>query len=315
MLNASLDGSQIREELLQLGLISESTVEIFSNGTHDKTQVKVFRDKNSGVVFHDFYEGDEFYRLTNGGLDRFNRSPQLPVGSVRAGVRFELLSDSQRRCSSNLQFIANRAVIDFGFGEGWFLRSAKNVAKNVYGVELNNYCRQKLENEGIVCWANLPENVEVDTLTMFHTLEHTPSQIKTLRGAYDALKNSASRLNSQGVVIVEVPHAKDFLLTSLGSQDFLKYTLRSDHCILHTRDSLMSFMNHVGFKKVSIRAVQRYPISNHLGWLSKGQPGAHTGDLSSIDSIELHAAYENALSKIDATDTLVAFGFVDKKQS
>ena len=71
-------------------------------------------------------------------------------------------------------------------------------------------------------------------------------------------------------------------------------------------------MEFVGFKRVSIRLVQRYPISNHLGWLSRNSPGGHTSDLSILDSDSMHVAYESALAQVDATDTIVAVGFVDK---
>jgi len=99
-------------------------------------------------------------------------------------------------------------------------------------------------------------------------------------------------------VIIEVPHARDFLLSTLDHEGFRKFTLRSDHCILHTRESLTRFMEFVGFKRVSIRSVQRYPISNHLGWLSRNSPGGHTSDLSILDSDSMHVAYESALLKL-----------------
>jgi hypothetical protein len=69
-------------------------------------------------------------------------------------------------------------------------------------------------------------------------------------------------------------------------------------------------MKHAGFERVSIRSIQRYPLSNHLTWLTRNRPGGHTGDLSVIDSISLTSEYEKSLANIDATDTLVAFGWV-----
>ena len=303
--------STIREELLRFNLISEASLELFSQGTRDNPEISVFRDKNTGIIFHDFYVGDEFFKSTNGGFDGLNRNSDVAVGSPQSGLRLELFNDSKRRYISNLPFIANRLVLDFGCGGGGFLRCAREVAKGVVGVDLNDSCREKLKRDGIGSWSSVPEEIDVDTVTMFHTLEHVPSQINTLMGVYDALKNSATRRDSQGVAIVEVPHANDFLLTSLASQEFRKFTLRSDHCILHTRTSLIKFMEFVGFEKVSVRSVRRYPLSNHLGWLSRNKPGGHMSDLSSIDSNNLHSEYENSLARNNATDTLVAFGFVD----
>lgn len=302
-------GSTIREELLRFNLVSEASLELFSQGTRDNPEVSVFRDKNSEIIFHDFYLGEDFYRLTNGGFDSLNRSSNV-LGNTQRGVRLELHQDSQRRCKDNIQFIANRLVLDYGFGEGWFLKNARDLAKDVCGVELNSFCREKLKSDGISCWSHFPKNIEVDTVTMFHTLEHMPSQIEALSEVYNALKNSSTRQKYSGIVIVEVPHAKDFLLTSLNSNEFRKYTLRSDHCVLHTRESLLKFMKYAGFEKVSIRSIQRYPLSNHLTWLSRNRPGGHTGDLSVIDSISLNSEYEKSLANIDSTDTLVAIGWV-----
>ena len=63
---------------------------------------------------------------------------------------------------------------------------------------------------------------------------------------------------------------------------------------------------HVGFDAPIIHGVQRYPLSNHLYWLSNGKPGGHKSPLSVLDDIDLKIAYAHALSKIDATDTLIA---------
>ena len=51
--------------------------------------------------------------------------------------------------------------------------------------------------------------------------------------------------------------------------------------------------------------VQRYLISNHLYWLSRGNPGGHD-HWAFLDSPEMDAAYENTLARIGKTDTLIA---------
>jgi len=56
--------------------------------------------------------------------------------------------------------------------------------------------------------------------------------------------------------------------------------------------------------------VQRYPLSNHINWLSNGKPGGHKSSLSLIDTPALTSAYSDSLARIDATDTLVAIAKV-----
>ena len=53
----------IFETLSKLGLTSHSTKELFSKKTRDVPDLKVFKDKISGVIYiDDFYVGDDDYR-------------------------------------------------------------------------------------------------------------------------------------------------------------------------------------------------------------------------------------------------------------
>ncbi|MDP4837761.1 MAG: hypothetical protein NWS01_11550, partial [Burkholderiales bacterium] len=80
--------------------------------------------------------------------------------------------------------------------------------------------------------------------------------------------------------------------------------LWSQHLVLHTRDSLRLLLADAGFNNIVIQGVQRYGVSNHLHWLSTKKPGGHRSLISALETPELQLAYQNALSKIDATDTL-----------
>ena len=115
---------------------------------------------------------------------------------------------------------------------------------------------------------------------------------------------------SGGRILIEVPHANDFLLSFVNCEDFKQFTLWSQHLVLHTRDSLRKTLKFVGLEKIQIEGVQRYPLSNHLNWLANGKAGGHKSPLSSLDSDVLFEAYSNSLARIDATDTLVAIARV-----
>ena len=109
---------------------------------------------------------------------------------------------------------------------------------------------------------------------------------------------------SGGHILIEVPHAEDYLLSSLACEEFKQFTLWSQHLVLHTRESLRKILNFVGLEEIKIEGVQRYPLSNHLNWLANGKAGGHKSSLSSLDSDALCNAYQNALARVDATDTL-----------
>ena len=124
------------------------------------------------------------------------------------------------------------------------------------------------------------------------------------------LRKIREKIKDGGRIVIEVPHANDFLLSTLKLESFKKFTLWSQHLVLHTRHSLELTLKEAGFKDVLIEGVQRYNLSNHLSWISQDRPGGHKSDLSIIESKDLNLAYANSLSKIDKTDTLVAIARV-----
>ena len=87
---------------------------------------------------------------------------------------------------------------------------------------------------------------------------------------------------------------------------FIEFTLWSQHLILHTEQSLRRFLEYVGFQNILIKGIQRYPISNHLQWISQKREGDQQSNLSLLDTEALSEAYSTALSRLGVNDTLVA---------
>jgi len=288
--------SKIRDTLLRIGAIKEENIEIFSEKTRDMHNILVYRDNKSQVIFIDeYYVGDAEYES---GAYRNQSEPLMP----NTNADLEDALDTERRSKKYKQFIINKKICDFGCGEGNFLRISKSFAKSLLGVEIQKNFNIELNNEGIKCISKLDELTEpMDTFFLFHCLEHLPDPSRTLKEIYDKLK-----LEGEGKIIVEVPHAKDFLLNQLDFEPFKNFTLWSQHLILHTRESLNSLLTDTGFKNVHIEGVQRYGLANHLFWLKNGKPGGHKSSLSIIETENLKDSYADALSKLDANDTLVA---------
>ena len=132
---------------------------------------------------------------------------------------------------------------------------------------------------------------------MFHVLEHVPYQIKTLK----ILK---SKLKNKGKIIIEVPHAEDFLILQDELKEFKNFTFWSEHLILHTYNSLKLIISKAGFKNINIQYYQRYDFSNHLGWFLKRKPGGHNF-YKNIISEKLNISYCENLKKLGQTDTLI----------
>ncbi len=287
------DNGGIFEILEGLGLATQATREVYAGGTRDRDDLPVYRDKVSGVVYIDnFYVGDETYQE---GVYRQQTS------RLSKGRSLDVELDTRRRVSAYTHLAAGKTVTEFGCGDGAFVRAISDLAAHVTGVELQQDYIAALKADGIPCIddISLLGDGSQDAVFSFHVLEHLPQPVR-------ALEDQRRILKSGGVAVLEVPHAADFLLSRLKSEAFRKFTLWSQHLILHTRESLRRMLEAAGFEDVVIEGVQRKPVSNHLGWLANEGPGGHVGPLSVIDTPELNSAYEAALRKIDATDTLVA---------
>ena len=288
--------NKILSTLIKLGIVNKKDIEIFSKSTRDVNNLSVFKDKKSKVIFIDnFYVGIEEYQ-------KANYKKIIKPGLKNKNSNYEDYENTQRRIKKYIQFISGLNICDFGCGSGDFLINSKEYSNNICGIEPEIKNKNNLNKIGIQCYSNIEEvKVTLDTIFLFHSFEHLDDPLSSLKKIYNKLKS-----NGKGRVIIEVPHAKDFLLDTIKLNSFKNFTLWSQHLILHTRDSLYLFLKEAGFQDINIEGVQRYNIANHLYWLNKNKPGGHKSNLSIIETEELKKAYSNALSKIDANDTLVA---------
>lgn len=282
--------SSIFKTLEKIGVTSKKTRVLFNNRTRDVSDLEVWKDSISGVIYiDDFYTGDKAYVDGSYKADRIHKIP-----AIRS-------TNALRRMKSHLNMLTGKKVLDFGCGSGELLRLIKPYCLDVTGIELEQEYIDKLNKDGITCFNSLDsiKDNSIDCVVSYHVIEHLPDPLKTL-------SELISKLVSGGKVLIEVPHAKDLLLSYVPCEKFKQFTLWSQHLILHTRESLRKTLEIIGLRDIQIEGVQRYPLSNHLYWLSKGEPGGHTSSLSMLDTNSLSEAYQNSLARIDATDTLVA---------
>jgi 2-polyprenyl-3-methyl-5-hydroxy-6-metoxy-1,4-benzoquinol methylase len=291
--------TSIYHTLKKLGVTSKQSRVLFNNRTRDIDSLNVWKDSVSGVIYIDeFYTGNQTY-IDGSYVD--DKVLELKTGKPD----FERERDAQRRLKSNLKFVAGKRVGDFGCGSGEFLKLAKPYCDNVLGIELQQNYVDLLNSDGITCTNDLVnvENKSLDIVVSFHVIEHLPNPL-------DTLSELITKIVSGGQILIEVPHANDFLLSTVCCDDFKQFTLWSQHMVLHTRETLRKTLEYVGLQDIQIEGVQRYPLSNHLNWLANGKPGGHKSPISILDSDALSEMYQNSLARIDATDTLVAIAKV-----
>ena len=295
----------IVDELIKLKLISKLNLIPLSNRTRDKN-IKVIKDLKSKIIFLEKYiTSTEYYSSLKYKYDdkETKDKSKRKIANIKTlfgNIKTPIIEDDLRRVDQFKKYLKNKDILDFGCGWGGFLRNIKNY-KSLNGVELRKECLDYIKNN--IKKINMSNNIKYfehkfDLITMFHVLEHIPYQIETLK----VLK---SKLKNRGKIIIEVPHAKDFLILQDELKEFKNFTLWSEHLILHTHNSLKKILSKAGFKNIKIQYYQRYNFSNHLGWFLKKQPGGHYFYKEIIND-KLNTSYCENLKRLRQTDTLIA---------
>jgi len=280
--------------LIDLKICEESSIEPYYPQVRDRDDISVLRCKKSGVIFLSRSEHmNESYYEEKEGFKYWSSDDR--IHAVNTGNE-----DKFRRKELLQPIVANRKWMDVGTGAGGILDELSILASKVLAVEQQKFARDSLTKLGYDVYPNI-ESVtesELDVITLFHVFEHFTSPLEDLKLIYQ-------KLSRKGKIFIEVPHANDFLISFLEHESFKKFTFWSEHLILHTRHSLKCFLEEAGFQEIIITGCQRYPLANHLHWLSKNQPGGHQ-KWSFLRTSELDSAYAQMLAQIDKTDTLIA---------
>ena len=295
----------IYRELKKLKLIKDSNLFILNNKTRDK-KIKVIKDFKTKIIFLEKYiTSEKYYSLVKyDDNDRIiNSKKKIKTEIIKTSdknLKLPIIEDDLRRAGQFKKYLKNKNILDFGCGWGGFLANLKNY-KYLNGIELRNECINYIrKNKKKI---NVSNNIHLfkhkfDVITMFHVLEHIPHQIETLK----LLK---SKLRKNGKIIIEVPHAEDFLILQDELKEFKNFIFWSEHLVLHTYNSLRTILSKSGFKNIKIQYYQRFDFSNHLGWFLKKKPGGHNF-YKEITNDKLNSSYKKNLKNLGKTDTLIA---------
>ena len=203
--------------------------------------------------------------------------------------------------------------MDFGCGSGNFLRSVHSATSSAFGVELQRSCNEALNRDGIPCFSDISQiPSSIDTICMFHGLEHLPDPLKVLCELSGILGFSEGKLTCK----VSIPN--DFLISQLQCESFINFILWSQHLVLHTNDSLREFLNETllvedsttGVSDSRDVAVQRGQSSDVIQ-RRKAQRTLRVACF--FDTADLSMAYQSGLTAQDSTETRVAIARVGSK--
>ncbi len=210
----------------------------------------------------------------------------------------ECYVDDARRASMVKSWCLDKDVLDFGCGFGGFLTNISPYSLSAAGVELGADERAYINAHGYEVRMDINEfDREFDVITLFHVFEHLNNPLMWL-------ERISSKLKSGGVLFIEVPNADDALLSLYECAPFADFTYWSAHLYLYTIKSLTEVINRNGsFVIEDAGQFQRYPLANHLYWLSQGKPGGqHVWDFFNTETI--NAEYGSLLSERGLCDTL-----------
>jgi SAM-dependent methyltransferase len=260
----------------------------------DDPSISILECDDCGLVFlSKFIDNIEFFYENQGMLGE-------NVQNINERM-IECEKDDQRRFEFLRTEISNKNILDFGCGLGGFLIKSEEIASSITGIEIEKNLESHYQNNNICIYpefGSLPKNTKFDLITCFHVLEHLPDPCSMLL-------EFSKYLDKNGQIIIEVPSSQDALIKLYDSKAFQHFTYWSCHLFLFSQSNLNSIAKKIGLKVNYVKQIQRYPLSNHLYWLSKEKPGGHE-KWPFIDSEIINNEYEAILGRLDACDTLIA---------
>ena len=273
----------------QCPICNNQNIKTIKNGVRDNKNIDVLKCSKCGIEFlNDFSQASaEFYK--NGSMhSKIDTKLWLEKTSI----------DDIRRFNSLKNVLKNKSLLDFGAGSGNFLKLASKTTKNCAGCELDCSLDNFYNEQNLDIRHNLDEfSQKFDKITMFHVLEH-------LENPKEILTQLKEKLNTNGELIIEVPNSNDALLTLYNNSAFKNFTYWSCHLFAYNQKNIKLLLNQTGLKITKIKHIQRFPYTNHLGWI-KDNKGGGQNRYKTLKLINYF--YTLFLKLTQKTDTIMVF--------
>src|SRR5574344_2185278 len=143
------------------------------NSKNYKKRKGSVRDNKNLEIFECCDCGLVFLSQNNHINETFYENSNMHQAFDFAKWRNETLADDTRRFDFLKNSLINKKVLDFGSGNGGFLKFVKDISKSALGVELEKAVIPYYEIENISIENSLDRiNEKFDIITSFHVVEH-----------------------------------------------------------------------------------------------------------------------------------------------
>lgn len=269
-------------------------------GVRDDSNIKVKKCLSCGLVYLETIDDEYNLEYENSEMHKLQYDIHTEKNKDTSWENWikETQVDDERRVNKLKEICIQKKILDFGCGNGGFLRRIKKYASEVSGIELETRAREKILAEGINVTKKIEkvEENKYDIVTMFHVIEHLIEPEKYLKDIRRVLKNNA-------LLIVETPNSEDALLSVYNCEKFADFTYWSKHVRLYNHTTLVKLLEDNGFDLLSNDSIQRYSLNNHLYWLAEGKPGGHEKWKNLLNN-NICNEYDRRLIELKVSDTL-----------
>jgi SAM-dependent methyltransferase len=143
-----------------------------------------------------YYKSENYISHTDSSKGLFNRVYQI--------IRKYTLSSKRSIITRFLEERKTSKLLDYGCGTGAFLKEMQSDGWNVFGIEPDDYAREKassLINQEVYCPVKIHdfEKNSFEVITLWHVLEHVHDLHETLAQLHNILTES-------GLIIIAVPN-------------------------------------------------------------------------------------------------------------
>ena len=272
-------------------------------GTRDIPELNALKCTQCGLVQLDSCEYNTEINYAGGGMleNTYSVTSDRNVNLSWETWINETAGDDNRRYEALKEVCQGKRVLEFGCGNGGFLRKIKDVSTDVTGIELMDEARNHISREGIKAYKSLKETkAKYDVICMFNVIEHLNDPDDILSARYNAL-------DVGGIFVCETCNIDCVLSSYYSCQAYDNFTYWSEHVILFNSDPLEELITRNGFVTKINMQMERYSLGNHLYWLAHGKPGGHM-KWTEFNEKELNDAYEKKLVSLGIADTLWYIG-------